>query len=88
MTKQALGKLNDPQVHNCVAVTVDSLQILVSCMQSEFVEAFQRCGVSVLPDENEYVLSRIAGKLNHVSKLQEILLSIDEDVVFAYGYGM
>ena len=88
ITNQALGRLNDPRVRNCVAVTMDPIQILVDCPQGQLVDAFRLLNITVFANDNPYVLSRTAGKRVHADTLIRVLVNADQPYVYAYGYGM
>ena len=88
LTSSALMKVKDPRLHQCVAVTMDPIQLLAEIPQGRLVDAMRAHGITVFPNENDRVLSKTPGKRVHADDLAKVFETAGLTHVFAYGYGM
>ncbi len=72
LTSYALIKVKHPRLNQCVAVTMDPIQLLAEISQVRLVEAMRECGITVFPNENDRVLSKTPGKRVHADDLAKV----------------
>ena len=88
LTCTSLTKYKDPRLTQCVAVTMDPIQLLAPISQARLVEALRTVGITVFAHENDRVASKTAGKRIHCDDLIKVFQTAGLRHVFAYGYGM
>jgi hypothetical protein len=67
---------------------MDPIQLLAPIEQAKLVKAMCCEGITVLPNQNDRILSKTSGKRLHADDLIKVFKQAGLEFVYAYGYGM